>query len=92
MNNKIQKVIDEKIRPHLKEHYGDIEFVSFEAGIVSIKFWGNCKGCPQASLTIEQLVKAELVKEIPEIEDVVLLNEVSDELLDFARKILNKSS
>jgi len=90
MNDKIQQVIDVKIRPHLKEHYGDIEFVSIEDGIVRVKFWGNCKGCPQANLTVEHLVKEELIREIPEIEDVILVNEISDELLDFARKILNK--
>ena len=42
-----------------------------------------------AILTTEELIAAEVQKEIPEVKEVVLVNEVSPELLDFARKLLN---
>lgn len=90
MNDRVQKVIEEKIRPYIKEHYGDIEVVSIEDGIVKVKLLGNCRGCIQAGITVENVVKEELVKEIPEIKDVLLVNDVSEELLDFAKKILRK--
>ena len=40
-------------------------------------------------MTAEELIAAEVQKEIPEVKEVVLVNEVSPELLDFARKLLN---
>ena len=40
-------------------------------------------------LTTEELIAAEVQKEIPEVKEVVLVNEISPELLDFARKLLN---
>ncbi|MCB2296070.1 NifU family protein [Clostridium algoriphilum] len=86
----IEKILEKNVRPKLADHYGNVELVSVVDGIVEVKLLGQCKGCLSAKYTIEDIVEAELKKEIPEIKKVVLINEVSDELLDQARKILNK--
>jgi Fe-S cluster biogenesis protein NfuA len=88
--DKIEEVLDKKVRPKLAEHEGNITVVSFEDGILKFKLTGRCSGCPSADITTEMLIKEDLMAEFPEIRDVVLITGVSDDLLDEARKILAK--
>ncbi len=90
MFDKVNQIIQEKVRPHLQEHQGDIELISVKDGIVRIKFLGACSGCPSADTTVEEVVKVILKQEIPKIEDVILIHGVDEELLDMARAILNR--
>lgn len=85
----IEKILEVNVRPKLAEHYGNIEFVSFDDGIVAVKLLGKCSGCLSAKYTIEDLVEAALKEAIPSIKKVILINEVSEDLLEQARKILN---
>jgi Fe-S cluster biogenesis protein NfuA len=92
MFNKVKNVIEKSVQPKLQEHYGDIELLRVrEDGVVEVKLLGACRGCPSAQITIEEVVEAILKNEIPEIKKVVLVNEVSEELLDMAKKILNRN-
>ncbi|HHY90749.1 MAG TPA: NifU family protein, partial [Clostridiales bacterium] len=38
MFDQVNQVIQEKIRPRLQEHQGDIQLISVEDGVVRIKF------------------------------------------------------
>ena len=40
-------------------------------------------------MTTEELIAAKIKEKMPEVKDVVLVQEVNPELLDFARRILN---
>ena len=88
----IEKILEVNVRPKLADHYGDIKLVSVNDGIVAVKFLGQCKGCLSAKFTIEDVVEVELKKAIPSIKKVILKNDVNEELLAQARKILNESS
>ncbi|WP_315115030.1 NifU family protein [uncultured Clostridium sp.] len=88
MIENIEKIIDSEIRPYLKEHYGDIELLGFHDGIVEVKLIGQCNGCPSAKYTVEDVIESKLKEEFKEVEKVTLINEVSEELLHMARKIL----
>lgn len=90
MSEKIEHVLDKYVRPTLAEHYGDVKLLSFEDGIMKIKLQGQCSNCPSARLTVEGIIEKEVKEHIPEVERVELIEGVSDELLDFAKKILNK--
>lgn len=90
MFKKVQDVIDTRVKPKLLEHYGDIELISVEGDVVSVKLLGACSGCPSARFTIEDVVLAGIREELPEIKEVILVQEVSQDLLDMAKKILNK--
>ena len=85
----IEKILELNIRPKLAEHYGNIELVSVKDGIVEVKLLGECSGCLSAKYTVEDLVEAPLKEAIPGIKKVILKNQVSDELLEQARKFLN---
>ncbi len=72
MREKIEKVIDEKIRPGLQMDGGDIEFVEVgDDGVVKVRLTGACGGCPMSQLTLTMGVERVLKEEIPEVKGVV---------------------
>ena len=85
----IQQIIDEVINEQLALHGGSAKLTRFEDGVAWVKFLGACGSCMSASDTLETVVKAEIMERLPEVKDVQLDTSVSDDLLDFARKILN---
>lgn len=89
MIDKINDAINTKIRPHLAEHNGDIELVKVTNGVIYVKLLGACSGCPSARFTIEELV-TNVLKEIPGVKEVKLVNPISNEMMDFARQLLNQ--
>lgn len=87
MVDEVNKAINSKIKPLLAEHNGDIELVNITNGVVEVKLLGACSGCPSARFTMEELVSSTL-KEIPGVKDIQMVNPISNEILDFARKLL----
>jgi Fe-S cluster biogenesis protein NfuA len=88
---RIQQVLAEVIAPRLAEHGGGIDFKSFENGVVQVHFRGACAGCPSAMQTIEELVLVELAAAVPEVAEVAIAQNISEDMLDLARQILSKS-
>ena len=84
--NEIMRVVDEQIRPRLQAHGGDLSIISFEEGILRIKLHGACSTCPSAQLTMEETVKAALDGLV---EDVFVVTSINDDLLNYAKTILN---
>ena len=89
MIERIDEVLEKKVRPALLSHEGRRADRRVRRWSLKIRLTGHCSGCPSARLTTEELIAAEVQKEIPEVKEVVLVNEISPELLDFARKLLN---
>ncbi len=90
MEEKIKKVLFEKVNPLLESHYGGAVLVSYENNIAKVRLTGACRTCPSAQFTIEDVVKEIILNELPEVEDVILDTSVSEDLIQMARKILNK--
>ncbi len=88
--DEIARVVENKVNPKLAEHYGGAMVTSWEDGVVYVKMTGACGQCPSAQDTIENVVKEILMSELPEVKDVVLDTSVSQDLIDLAKKILNK--
>ena len=84
----IERLLDEKVRPSLRAHGGDVMVKSYEGGVLKVKMAGKCSGCPSAHSTNEELIAEAVKAAFPEVRDVILVEEVSEELLDMARKIL----
>ncbi|HBB27898.1 MAG TPA: NifU family protein [Clostridiales bacterium] len=89
MENKINEILHKEINPLLNEHYGSAELVEIKDNIVYIKMLGACGGCPCSQETLENIIEAKIREEIPEIGGVRLYQGVSDELINFAKDILN---
>lgn len=86
----IEKILETYVRPYLKGHGGNIKLIDIRDGIAYVKFTGHCSGCPSAKYTLESQVKEEVLKYTEIITDVKLQEEVSQELYDFAKAILEK--
>lgn len=88
---RIEAVLDERVRPALRAHGGEIETDRLENGVLYVKLLGQCAGCPSADLTNETLVEAELKAALPElVERVAVVQTVSDELWEQAKKLLRE--
>jgi len=68
--NKINEVLDSKIRPAVARDGGDITFKSFTDGIVIVELKGSCSGCPSSVMTLKQGVQNLLCHYIPEVKSV----------------------
>ena len=85
----IENVLNEKVRPALRAHGGEVAVDHLEDGVLYIKLLGQCAGCPSADLTNETLIESELVAALPElVQKVVVLQTVSDELWEQAKRLL----
>ena len=86
---RMEAVLDEKVRPALRAHGGEIEIDHLEDGVLYVKLLGQCAGCPSADLTNETLAEAELVQALPElVKKVSVIQTVSDELWEQAKRLL----
>ncbi len=88
--NKIEKILKEKVNPVLDKHYGGAEFVEIKGNTVYVRMTGACGTCPLSQMTLENVIEEKIKEEIPEIEKVSLYQGVSDDLINMAKKILNK--
>lgn len=88
---KIEAVLEERVRPALRAHGGEIQIDRLEDGVLYVKLLGQCAGCPSADLTSETVVEAELVEALPElVRKVAVVQTVSDELWEQAKKLLRE--
>ena len=70
MENEIKQLL-EKVRPLLQRDGGDVEFVSYEDGIVKVKLQGACSGCPGAQMTLKMVIEKMLKEQFSEVKEVV---------------------
>ena len=68
--NKINEVLNSKIRPAVARDGGDITFKSFKDGVVTVELKGSCSGCPSSIMTLKQGVQNLLCHYIPEVKTV----------------------
>ena len=68
--NKINEILDSKVRPAVAKDGGDIKFKSFEHGVVKVELRGSCSGCPSSIMTLKQGVQNLLCHYIPEVKKV----------------------
>lgn len=62
-----------KIRPYLQADGGDVQFVDFQDGVVTVTMMGACAGCFMASADISEGVQAILIDEVAEVKEVRLV-------------------
>lgn len=85
---RIEQALDTRVRPYLLDHEGDIKILRYENGILYVQLVGQCCGCPAANITTEQVVKKELMDELPEIKDVILDDGITEDMIAFAKELL----
>jgi len=69
MRDKIEAVLNE-IRPALQADGGDVEFIDFHEGVVTVRMQGACGSCPMSMMTLKQGIESRMKAAIPEVEAV----------------------
>ena len=77
---RIEAVLEEKVRPALRAHGGEIQIDRLEDKVLYVKLLGQCAGCPSADLTNETIVEL--------VQKVCVVQTVSDELWEQAKRLL----
>ena len=70
---RIQRVLDEEIRPFVAQDGGDVLFAGFRDGVVELYLQGSCSGCPSSTATLKMGIEARLREAVPEVQEVVAI-------------------
>lgn len=60
-----------EMRPAIQMDGGDIEFVSFDDGIVTVRFQGACVSCPMSLYTLKLGIEERLIEQVPQVREVI---------------------
>ena len=73
IENQIEKILETKIRPAVERDGGDIKFIKFKNGTVTVQLQGSCSGCPSSTMTLKQGVQNLLSHYIPDVKEVIAI-------------------
>lgn len=68
---RIKDLIDTYVKPAVEMDGGNIEFKSFDNGVVSVILQGSCSGCPSSTVTLKSGIEGMLKRMVPEVTEVV---------------------
>ena len=68
---KIKQMIETYVKPAVEMDGGNIEFKSFEQGVVTLIMQGSCSGCPSSGVTLKNGIEGMLKRMVPEVKEVV---------------------
>ena len=74
IEEQIKATLD-KIRPFIQRDGGDVEFLTYEDGIVYIKMLGACANCVAQDETVSSGIEMILVDEVPGVLHVKVVSE-----------------
>lgn len=71
MEEEIRRALEEQVRPAIQLDGGDLELISVQAGVVTVRMFGACEGCPLTPVTLRAGIERILRDAVPEIKEVV---------------------
>jgi Fe-S cluster biogenesis protein NfuA len=71
---RIKGALDKYVKPAVEMDGGNISFVKFEEGILTLQLQGSCSGCPSSVVTLKQGIENLLKRFVPEVQEVVAEN------------------
>ena len=75
IETRIVDILDEFVKPAVESDGGNIRFMSYEEGVVSVLLQGACSGCPSSTVTLKQGIENLLKKMLPTlVKEVVAIN------------------
>jgi Fe-S cluster biogenesis protein NfuA/nitrite reductase/ring-hydroxylating ferredoxin subunit len=69
IETRIMQALDE-VRPYLKSHGGNVEFVRVEGGVAHLRLQGSCHGCPSSTITLKSAIEEAIYKAAPDLDDL----------------------
>jgi Fe-S cluster biogenesis protein NfuA/nitrite reductase/ring-hydroxylating ferredoxin subunit len=67
IETRIMQALDE-VRPYLKSHGGNVEFVKVEDGIAHLRLEGSCHGCPGSTITLKLAIEEAISRAAPDLD------------------------
>jgi Fe-S cluster biogenesis protein NfuA len=66
----------EQVRPYLRSHGGNVEYLGLADGVVHLRLQGHCHGCPSSTATLRSTIEKAIYEAAPdaagiEVEGVV---------------------
>ena len=75
LRSRVEHVL-ELIRPAIQSDGGDVELVEIsDEGVVSVRFHGDCVGCPSSFMTLQHGIEKNLKANVPEVTSVVAVEQ-----------------
>ncbi|MDG1850046.1 MAG: NifU family protein [Flavobacteriales bacterium] len=75
VETRIVEILEEYVAPAVESDGGNIKFVSFEDGKVSVLLQGACSGCPSSTVTLKQGIESMLKQMLPTlVKEVIAIN------------------
>jgi Fe-S cluster biogenesis protein NfuA len=71
VEKRIQKFLDDEIRPAVAMDGGDVTLDRFQDGTVYLYMQGSCAGCPSSTMTLKMGIETKMKALIPEVIEVV---------------------
>ena len=69
--DRVQGALD-SVRPYMESHGGNVELLSLQDGIATIRLRGSCRDCTASSVTLELAIKQALEEAAPDLEELVV--------------------
>jgi Fe-S cluster biogenesis protein NfuA len=66
LETRVMLALDE-VRPYLKSHGGNVEFVRLEGNVAYLRLEGSCHGCPGSTNTLKLAIEEVLYKAAPDL-------------------------
>ena len=66
----ITEVMEQYVTPAVAQHGGEVNFVSFENGVVLVELSGACSGCAGSTATLKHGIEQMMSSLIPEVNSV----------------------
>ena len=66
----ITEVMEQYVTPAVAQHGGEVNFVSFENGCVTVQLSGACSGCAGSTMTLKHGAEQMLTQMVPEVTQV----------------------
>ena len=67
----IKSVLETKVKDNVATHGGEINFLSYDQGIVRLQLAGACSGCAMSKKTLQEGVERLLTHYVPEVKSIV---------------------
>ena len=67
---RILELLETRVKPAVAHDGGDINFHSFEKGVLKLRMSGACSGCPSSTATLKLGIRNMMQYFLPEVLDV----------------------
>lgn len=70
ITNQIKEVLDLYVQPAVEQHGGQVNFLKFNQGVLTLEMSGACSGCAGSMATLQQGIEGMMKHYVPEVETI----------------------